>query len=131
MTFKAWPVTWPPSPQLCINVANEQLQSYFNRHIFQWEQEECQKEGVALPSVCYTCNGPILDIFLDKKAGLLALLDEESKFPKATDASLALKLHKTIGASARRSGIYVAPPNRGTTFGVNHYAGYVSSTCYI
>ena len=24
--------------QLCINVANEQLQYYFNQHIFAWEQ---------------------------------------------------------------------------------------------
>ena len=24
--------------QLCINVANEQLQFYFNQHIFAWEQ---------------------------------------------------------------------------------------------
>ena len=24
--------------QLCINIANEQLQYYFNQHIFSWEQ---------------------------------------------------------------------------------------------
>ena len=32
--------------QLCINVANEQLQFYFNQHIFAWE-----KVGGALPCV--------------------------------------------------------------------------------
>lgn len=113
---------------MCINVANEQLQHYFNRHIFQWEQEECAREGVTLTSVSYTCNLPTIEIFLDRTEGLLAILDEESRFPKATDVSLALKLHKTIGGSSKGSGIYVAPPNRGTSFGVMHYAGYVSVT---
>jgi myosin heavy subunit len=109
---------------MCINVANEQLQQYFNQHIFQWEQEECEKEGVVLGSISYTCNQPILDVFLGKNVGLLAILDEESRFPRATDKSLALKLHKTLGSKG--AGIYVAPPNKGTTFGVSHYAGYVS-----
>ncbi len=109
---------------MCINVANEQLQQYFNQHIFQWEKEECVKEGVALNSVCYVCNRPILDVFLAKNVGLLDILDEESKFMRATDASLALKLHKTLGTT-KGTGIYVAPPNKGTTFGVAHYAGYV------
>lgn len=26
--------------QLCINIANEQIQYYFNQHIFTWEQQE-------------------------------------------------------------------------------------------
>lgn len=25
--------------QLCINIANEQIQYYFNQHIFTWEQQ--------------------------------------------------------------------------------------------
>ena len=118
----------PPisSPQMCINVANEQLQRYFNQHIFQWEQEECLKEGVALEEISYTSNEPILEVFLAKDVGLLAILDEESKFPKATDVSLANKLHKTLGSS-KGTRIYVAPPNKGPRFGVAHYAGYVST----
>lgn len=31
--------------QFCINVANEQLQFYFNQHIFAWEQQEYIREG--------------------------------------------------------------------------------------
>lgn len=120
-----YPSSYPlPTNQMCINVANEQLQQYFNQRIFQWEQEECKKEGVSLDAISYTSNTPILDVFLAKNVGLLAVLDEESRFPKATDASLALKLHKTLGSKG--AGIYVAPPNKGTKFGVAHYAGYVS-----
>ena len=109
---------------MCINITNEQLQLYFNHHIFQWEQDECAKEGVTLESICYICNQPILNTFLEKNIGLLAILDEESRFPRATDHSLALKLHKTLGS--RENDIYQVPPDRGTTFGLTHYAGHVS-----
>lgn len=78
---------------------------------------------MVLETIRYTCNGPILDVFLEKNVGLLALLDEESRFPRATDQSLALKLHQSLGA--RDGGIYHAPPNKGTRFGIAHYAGYV------
>ena len=69
------------------------------------------------------CNGPILDVFLEKNVGLLALLNEESRFPQATDESLSLKLHKTLGA--KEGSIYHAPPNMGTSFSISHYAGDV------
>lgn len=36
-------------------------------------------------------NRPVLDMFLAKPMGMLALLDEESRFPKATDQSLVGK----------------------------------------
>ncbi|CAF1290704.1 unnamed protein product, partial [Didymodactylos carnosus] len=32
--------------QLCINIANEQLQYYFRQHIFQWELQEYENEGL-------------------------------------------------------------------------------------
>ena len=32
--------------QLCINIANEQLQFYFNQHIFAWELAAYAREGI-------------------------------------------------------------------------------------
>ena len=54
-----------PLPQMCINVANEQLQHHFNEHIFKWEQEECAKEGIAVETICYRSNWPVVDLFLE------------------------------------------------------------------
>lgn len=56
--------------------------------------------------------------------GLLALIDEESKFSRATDQTLATKLHNTHGKGPRDT--YMAPRDGGTSFSVVHYAGSVS-----
>lgn len=109
---------------MCINVANEQLQQHFNQQILQLELDECSSGGVALDNSLYACNGPILDLFLQKNVGLLALMDIESRLPQGTDQSLAFKLHQTLGD--KEGAVYHVPPNKGTSFGISHYAGYVS-----
>ncbi len=45
-------------------------------------------------SVTYSDNDPLLNMFLARPTGLLAILDEESSFPKATDASFVGKLEQ-------------------------------------
>ena len=126
---------------MCINIANEQLQYFFNEHIFQWEQEECASEGIATESIRFQSNWPVVELFLGKTTGLLALIDEESQFPRATDHTLAAKMHRvhrrgqevagSQSGSADEDGkglVYQAPRGKGAKFGVNHYAGYVSGT---
>ena len=49
---------------MCINLSNEHLQGYFNRHIFNLEVEDCVTEGIAPLDVTYIDNKPILDLFL-------------------------------------------------------------------
>lgn len=49
---------------------------------------EYQNEGIDAPVVEYEDNRPLLDMFLQKPMGLLSLLDEESRFPQATDLTL-------------------------------------------
>ena len=51
-------------------------------------QVEYQNEGIDATPVMYEDNRPLLDMFLQKPLGLLALLDEESRFPQATDQTL-------------------------------------------
>ncbi len=74
--------------QLCINIANEQIQYYFNQHVFAWEMQEYMNEGIDGSDISFVDNRPVLDMFLAKPMGLLSLLDEESRFPKATDSTL-------------------------------------------
>jgi myosin III len=82
-----------PFVQICINMAHEQLQYFFNRHHFTQELEAYVAEGVDVNRVTFKDNEPLLKMFLDKPIGLLSLLDEESAFPKATDVTFVEKLN--------------------------------------
>lgn len=42
-------------------------------------------EGIPVDLVEFSDNRPVLDMLLSRPLGLLALLDEESRFPRATD----------------------------------------------
>ncbi|CAL8321724.1 unnamed protein product [Merluccius merluccius] len=106
--------------QLCINIANEQIQFYFNQHVFALEQMEYQSEGVDASLVEYEDNRPILDMFLQKPMGLLSLLDEESRFPQATDQTLVDKFEDNL-----RNKYFWRPKRVELCFGIHHYAGKV------
>ena len=53
--------------QLCINIANEQLQFYFNEHVFVWEFEEYIAEDIKGVTIEFQNNKAILDLFLQVK----------------------------------------------------------------
>ncbi|TDH06304.1 hypothetical protein EPR50_G00132250 [Perca flavescens] len=106
--------------QFNINYANEKLQEYFNKHIFSLEQLEYNKEGLVWVDINWMDNGECLDL-IEKKLGVLALMNEESHFPKATDDTLLEKLH----SQHSKNSFYVKPRVAVHNFGVKHYAGEV------
>merc|ERR1719492_281060 len=115
--------------QICINFANEKLQQFFNEHMFVLEQEEYVREGLEWGNVDFGMDlQKCIDMF-EKPMGLLAIFEEESLFPKATDQSFAAKLHenlldKPLGAVNFRK---PSPkPDPGAHFAVVHYAATVS-----
>ncbi|XP_060047912.1 unconventional myosin-X [Erinaceus europaeus] len=106
--------------QFNINYANEKLQEYFNKHIFSLEQLEYSREGLVWEDIDWVDNGECLDL-IEKKLGLLALINEESHFPQATDSTLLEKLHNQHA----NNHFYVKPRVAVNNFGVKHYAGEV------
>uniref|UniRef100_A0A1I8J1H0 Protein kinase domain-containing protein n=1 Tax=Macrostomum lignano TaxID=282301 RepID=A0A1I8J1H0_9PLAT len=110
--------------QLCINTANEQLHYFFIQHVFNWERHELEQEGINVNVQVYD-NKPVLDLLLGRPYGLLALLDEECSFPKASDLSLTEKLHKHAAEKYPR--LYQQPKSAtDLAFTVRHYAGHVT-----
>lgn len=108
--------------QFCINFANENLQQFFVQHIFKLEQEEYNHEGINWQHIEFVDNQDALDLIAIKQLNIMALVDEEAKFPKGTDQTMLAKLHKTHGAHKN----YLKPKSDiNTSFGLNHFAGVV------
>ncbi|GAB0202976.1 myosin-IIIb-like [Grus japonensis] len=110
--------------QLCINLANEQLQHFFNCHIFQLEQAAYKEEELPWETITFNNNEPILNLLLAKPLGLLSLLDEQSAFPQATDKTFVDKLNSSFKGNLHFQ------PGRGRVLGFSiiHYAGKVQYT---
>ncbi|KAG9341588.1 hypothetical protein JZ751_019103 [Albula glossodonta] len=110
--------------QLCINFANEQLQQFFVRHVFKLEQEEYARENIVWKHIEFNDNQRTLDVLANKSLNILALIDEESHFPKGTDTTMMNKMNQVHG----KTQIYIPPKNNhDTQFGILHFAGVV---CY-
>ena len=126
--------------QLCINFANEKLQQHFNKQIFKQEQEIYLKEAIKVAEIKYRDNQDCIDLLEMPRVGVINILDEECKMPKATDKSFAQKLHQQHGRHARfaapkagkKMGNLGAGGGAGTTFTpdeafvIKHFAGDVT-----
>ncbi|KAM9392532.1 myosin-9-like isoform 2-T2 [Pholidichthys leucotaenia] len=112
--------------QLCINYTNEKLQQLFNHTMFILEQEEYQREGIEWSFIDFGLDlQPCIDL-IEKPAsppGILALLDEECWFPKATDKSFVEKVLQEQGSHPK----FFKPKKLKdeADFSVIHYAGKV------
>ncbi|XP_062387896.1 myosin-9 isoform X2 [Sardina pilchardus] len=112
--------------QLCINYTNEKLQQLFNHTMFILEQEEYQREGIEWSFIDFGLDlQPCIDL-IEKPAsppGILALLDEECWFPKATDKSFVEKVLQEQGTHPK----FFKPKKLKdeADFSIIHYAGKV------
>ncbi|PWA32645.1 hypothetical protein CCH79_00012513 [Gambusia affinis] len=112
--------------QLCINYTNEKLQQLFNHTMFILEQEEYQREGIEWSFIDFGLDlQPCIDLIEKPNGppGVLALLDEECWFPKATDKTFVEKLAQEQGTNPK----FVKPKKLkdDADFCIIHYAGKV------
>ncbi|XP_061883034.1 myosin-9-like isoform X2 [Entelurus aequoreus] len=112
--------------QLCINYTNEKLQQLFNHTMFILEQEEYQREGIDWSFIDFGLDlQPCIDLIEKHSSppGILALLDEECWFPKATDKSFVEKVVQEQGTHPK----FQKPKKLKdeADFCVIHYAGKV------
>uniref|UniRef100_T1KQZ7 Myosin motor domain-containing protein n=1 Tax=Tetranychus urticae TaxID=32264 RepID=T1KQZ7_TETUR len=108
--------------QLCINYTNEKLQQLFNHTMFVLEQEEYQREGIEWKFIDFGLDlQPTIDL-IEKPMGILALLDEECWFPKATDKTFVEKL---VSAHATHPKFIKSDFRVSADFSIIHYAGKV------
>merc|ERR550534_724398 len=112
--------------QICINYVNEKLQQFFNQHMFTLEQEEYVKEGLDWANVDFGMDlQKCIDMF-EKPMALLAIFEEESLFPKATDQTFAEKLHSNLLGKWAIFAKANPRPDPDAHFAVIHYAATVS-----
>ena len=121
--------------QLCINFANEKLQSLFNTHIFTMEQEMYKMEGVDVTSIKFRNNQPCVELIEagaknKNKAppGILTLLDDVCRGGQQgmTDEKF---LDTVVRAHKDQNEYFVVPKVRSMDkFSVKHFAGAVTYT---
>jgi myosin heavy subunit len=108
--------------QLCINFTNEKLQQFFNNHMFKLEQEEYAREKIEWKYIDFGLDSQQrIDLIEKKDNSIIALLDEETIFPRATDESLIQKLHTL----AKKHTYYSTVQFKKLFFKIEHYAGDV------
>merc|ERR1719350_1510688 len=109
--------------QLCINYTNEKLQQLFNHTMFILEQEEYQREGIEWKFIDFGLDlQPTIDL-IEKPMGIMALVDEECWFPKATDKSF---VEKMVTSHAQHPKFVKGDFKATANFSVLHYAGQVN-----
>merc|ERR1712117_110105 len=113
--------------QICINFCNEKLQQFFNHHMFVLEQEEYVREGIEWEMVDFGMDLEATIQLMEKPMGLLAILEEETMFPKATDKSFEDKLKENLlGKSPVFLKKQPGSKDKSAHFAIAHYAGIVN-----
>ncbi|KAK7482474.1 hypothetical protein BaRGS_00026291, partial [Batillaria attramentaria] len=107
--------------QLCINLANEHLQSFMNRQVFEHEMNIYRQEGLDLGHVDPPSNEELLLMFNRPREGILDLINEDTRIDISSDQGLVRKL------TARHAGSehYNRYKNDEPRFGITHFAGPV------
>merc|ERR1719210_1335733 len=112
--------------RIVVDKCNENLQQFFNQHMFTLEQEMYVREGLDWANVDSGMDlQKCIDMF-EKPMAFLAIFEEESLFPKATDATFAEKLMTNLLGKWTQFAKPNPRPDPDAHFAVIHYAATVS-----
>ncbi|KXN87631.1 Chitin synthase 8 [Leucoagaricus sp. SymC.cos] len=114
--------------QFCINFANERLQHFIQKRLFEAHVNEYTIEGIAhlVPSVPYFDNAECIRLLQNQPGGLIHIMDDQARrVPKKTDQTMVEAFQKRWGNhSSFKSG---AIDRSGfPTFTINHFNGAVT-----
>ncbi|KAF8625844.1 hypothetical protein AX17_006740 [Amanita inopinata Kibby_2008] len=114
--------------QFCINFANERLQHFIQRRLFESHVNEYNVEGIArfVPHVPYFDNSECVRLLQNKPGGLIHIMDDQArKAPRKTDHTMLEAFQKRWG---NHSSFKAGAMDRSgfPTFTVNHYNGPVT-----
>ncbi|EIW79950.1 glycosyltransferase family 2 protein [Coniophora puteana RWD-64-598 SS2] len=114
--------------QFCINFANERLQNFIQKQIFEYHVTEYTSEGVAeyVPTVPYFDNSECLRLLQNQPGGLIHIMDDQARrSQKKTDQSMVEAFGRRWG---NHSSFKVGSMDRSgfPTFTVNHFNGPVT-----
>ncbi|KAF8064853.1 glycosyltransferase family 2 protein [Lyophyllum atratum] len=114
--------------QFIVNFANERLQSWTQKRLFEAHVAEYNTEGIArlVPQVPFFDNAECVRLLQTRPGGLIHIMDDQARrAPRKTDATMVEAFQKRWGNhSAFKSG---APDRSGApTFTVSHYNGPVT-----
>lgn len=114
--------------QFCINFANERLQNWSQRRMFERHTEEYNMEGISrfVPTVPYFDNAECVRLLQNKPGGLIHIMDDQARrTPKKTN-------HTMVEAFTKRWGNHSSFKSGGMdrsgfpSFTVNHFNGPVT-----
>ncbi|KAG6369453.1 P-loop containing nucleoside triphosphate hydrolase protein [Boletus reticuloceps] len=114
--------------QFCINFANERLQNFIQKQIFESHVDEYKTEGISrfIPSVPYFDNAECVRLLQNKPGGLIHIMDDQARRShKKTDLTMVEAFGKRWG---NHSSFKVGPVDQSgsPTFTVNHFNGPMS-----
>ncbi|TFY81864.1 hypothetical protein EWM64_g2154 [Hericium alpestre] len=114
--------------QFCINFANERLQNFVQKRLFEAHVAEYNSEGISrlVPEVPYFDNTECLRLLQNPQGGLIHIMDDQARrAPKKTDHSMVEAFGKRW---ANHSSFKMGGMDRSgyPTFTINHFNGPVT-----
>lgn len=114
--------------QFCVNFANERLQHFMQRKLFESHVNEYNIEGIShlVPQVSYFDNAECIRLLQNQPGGLIHIMDDQARrVPKKTDQTMVEAFQKRWGnhssfkaGAIDRSGF--------PSFTINHFNGAVT-----